>query len=58
VRADERAARELGITGVPFFVLGGRYAISGAQPADALAGALRRAWDEVGPAAPAPAPRT
>jgi predicted DsbA family dithiol-disulfide isomerase len=46
VRADERAAQELGITGVPFFVLGGRYAISGAQPAETFAGALRRAWDE------------
>ncbi len=55
VRADERAAHELGITGVPFFVLGGRYAISGAQPAETFAGALRRAWDEVGAAGVRPA---
>ena len=36
VRADEDDARELGITGVPFFVIGGRYAVSGAQPAELL----------------------
>ena len=47
VRADERTARELGITGVPCFVLGGRYAVSGAQPAEVLAGALERALAEV-----------
>jgi predicted DsbA family dithiol-disulfide isomerase len=45
VRADEAQARELGITGVPFFVLGG-YGVSGAQPADALLQVLTRAWDE------------
>ncbi len=54
VRSDEDAARELGITGVPFFVLGGRYAISGAQPAEVFAGALEKAWEEVGAATPAP----
>ncbi len=55
VRADERTAHELGVTGVPFFVLGGRYAISGAQPVETFAGALRRAWDEVGAAGARPA---
>jgi predicted DsbA family dithiol-disulfide isomerase len=44
VRADEDAARQLGISGVPFFVLGGRYAISGAQPPPVFSGALARAW--------------
>jgi predicted DsbA family dithiol-disulfide isomerase len=44
VRADEREAAELGITGVPFFVLGRRYAVSGAQPAELLLQALRQAW--------------
>ena len=34
VRADLREARELGINGVPFFVLDRRYGISGAQPAE------------------------
>jgi predicted DsbA family dithiol-disulfide isomerase len=49
VRADERLARELGITGVPFFVLGGRHAVSGAQPPAALAEALAQAWADPGP---------
>src|ERR1039458_7296579 len=45
VRADEAEARTLGISGVPFFVIDRRYGISGAQPAQALAGALQSAWD-------------
>jgi predicted DsbA family dithiol-disulfide isomerase len=43
VRADETMAQELGITGVPFFVLAGKYAISGAQPTDVMIEALTRA---------------
>jgi predicted DsbA family dithiol-disulfide isomerase len=46
VRADEALARQLGISGVPFFVLAGRLGISGAQPADVLLGALDKAWAE------------
>jgi predicted DsbA family dithiol-disulfide isomerase len=34
-------ARRLGISSVPTFIVNGRYAISGAQPSEALAGALR-----------------
>ena len=45
VRADEEDARKIGVTGVPFFVIGGRYAVSGAQTADVLLDALTRAWD-------------
>lgn len=33
VRADEERARALGINGVPFFLVDGKYEISGAQPA-------------------------
>lgn len=44
VRRDEATARELGISGVPFFVLGGRLGVSGAQPAEVLLGALDKAW--------------
>ncbi len=44
VRGDEREAVELGITGVPFFVLGRRYAVSGAQPPELLLQALEQAW--------------
>lgn len=32
VRAEAEAAREMGVTGVPTFILGGRYAVAGAQP--------------------------
>lgn len=44
VTADESTATALGATGVPFFVIDRRYSISGAQPADAIASALRQAW--------------
>jgi len=47
VRNDEAAARELGINGVPFFVMAERLGVSGAQPADVLLGALERAWSEL-----------
>jgi predicted DsbA family dithiol-disulfide isomerase len=46
VREDERLGAQLGIRGVPFFVIGHRYGVSGAQPADVLLGALERAWAE------------
>jgi predicted DsbA family dithiol-disulfide isomerase len=46
VRADEERARVLGIQGVPFFVLGERYALSGAQPADVVLRALDQAWTD------------
>ncbi|GAC1588194.1 MAG: protein disulfide isomerase FrnE [Acidimicrobiales bacterium] len=46
VRADEREGNDLGITGVPFFVIGRRYGVSGAQPSAVLLDALQRAWDE------------
>ena len=47
VRSDQREARELGITGVPFFLLARRYAVSGAQPAELLQRALQQTWDEL-----------
>jgi predicted DsbA family dithiol-disulfide isomerase len=46
VRAEEDAARDLGVQGVPFFVLDRRFAVSGAQPVEVLLAALTRAWDE------------
>ena len=51
VRADQALAQQLGIRGVPFFVFGEKYAVSGAQPAEHLLGALTQAWGE----RPAPA---
>lgn len=47
VRDDEAEAERLGIRGVPFFVVGGRYAVSGAQPADVLLGGLTQAWTDL-----------
>jgi predicted DsbA family dithiol-disulfide isomerase len=46
VRADEEAAAQIGIRGVPFFVLGRRYGLSGAQPAEVMLQALQQAYDE------------
>ena len=46
VADDLREARSLGITGVPFFVIDGRYGISGAQPAEVFSQALARVWEE------------
>jgi predicted DsbA family dithiol-disulfide isomerase len=46
VRADEETARDAGVHGVPFFVLG-RYGVSGAQPSDLLLGGLEKAWREL-----------
>jgi predicted DsbA family dithiol-disulfide isomerase len=44
VREEETAARQLQISGVPFFVLGGQIGVSGAQSADVLLRALEEAW--------------
>jgi predicted DsbA family dithiol-disulfide isomerase len=44
VRHDELEARQLGITGVPFFVLDRAYGVSGAQPSEVMLGALQQAW--------------
>jgi protein disulfide-isomerase len=46
VREDEALAARLGIRGVPFFVIDGRYAISGAQPKEVFERALDLAWKE------------
>ncbi len=43
VIADRQAAERLGVQGVPFFVLDRRYAISGAQPVEAMVMALEKA---------------
>lgn len=43
VRADLKTAARLEITGVPFFILDGRYALAGAQPPEVFAEALKAA---------------
>jgi len=50
VRDDEREAAELGINGVPFFVIDSRYGVSGAQSPDVLLKALEEAWADAHPA--------
>lgn len=45
VSADIEQARAYGVSGVPFFVLDRRLAVSGAQPPEVFAQALAQAWD-------------
>ena len=45
VRADEELAAQIGINGVPYFVLDRRYGVSGAQPSDLLLQALEKTWE-------------
>ena len=47
VRAGERAAYRMNITGVPAMVVGGKFLIPGAQPAEAYVNALRRAAEKL-----------
>jgi len=46
VKHDFSEAKDHGISGVPFFILNGKYAVSGAQPVDFFAGALQQTYDE------------
>ena len=43
---DQQQAKELGVTGVPFFVFDNKYAVSGAQPTDVFLKTLEKAWEE------------
>ncbi|MDQ3445365.1 MAG: DsbA family oxidoreductase, partial [Pseudomonadota bacterium] len=43
IEAEERRARALGVTGVPFFVFNQRLAVSGAQPPEVLLEAIEQA---------------
>jgi len=49
VRRDEATAASLGIRGVPYFVFGHKYGLSGAQPVETLLEVLDRAWSETQP---------
>jgi len=46
IRRDIQEARDHGVSGVPFFILDGKYAVSGAQPAEAFREALIQTYDE------------
>jgi predicted DsbA family dithiol-disulfide isomerase len=46
VHQDIEQAQQIGVRGVPFFVLNQKYAISGAQESDTFLQALHKAYDE------------
>ncbi|MEP7372645.1 MAG: DsbA family oxidoreductase [Chitinophagaceae bacterium] len=46
VERDIYEARQIGVRGVPYFVLNDRYAVSGAQATETFLGALNKAWGE------------
>ena len=46
VREDEKEAASLGIHAVPYFVIGGKYGLSGAQPSEILKQAINEALAE------------
>lgn len=46
VTQSAEQAKAAGIQGVPFFIIGGKYAISGAHPAEELARAIKQAAQE------------
>lgn len=48
VNADIAEAGQIGVQGVPFFVINRKYAISGAQPAEAFEDALKKVAEEEG----------
>ncbi len=46
VNNDIQEARNKGISGVPFFILNGKYAVSGAQPVEVFRDALMQTYNE------------
>ncbi len=47
VQREIAEAQQMGVTGVPFFIIANKYAISGAQPPEVLANALRQISAEI-----------
>lgn len=46
VNQDIQEARNNGVSGVPFFILNGKYAVSGAQPVEVFENALQQTYRE------------
>lgn len=46
VRKDERTAAEYGVTGVPFYLVNQKYALTGAQPTEVFVEALKQIIEE------------
>ncbi len=49
VLAEQTEGRQIGVQGVPFFVLNRKYGISGAQQKEYFLQALNKIWDEENP---------
>lgn len=45
VRAEEENGSRLGIRGVPYYVINGKHALSGAQPSGVYLNAMQQLWD-------------
>ncbi len=45
----KRIAQQYQISGVPYFIINQKYAISGAQPLETFVGALQQVWEEENP---------
>jgi predicted DsbA family dithiol-disulfide isomerase len=46
VREDQRAAKQIGVTGVPFFLFDKKYALTGAQPTDVFVQVMEKIISE------------
>ena len=46
VKQDQMEAKNIGVNGVPFFVLNNKYGISGAQSPEAFLQTIEKAWSE------------
>jgi predicted DsbA family dithiol-disulfide isomerase len=46
VRADEQTAKQIGVTGVPFFLFDQKYALTGAQPTDVFVQVMEKIMSE------------
>jgi predicted DsbA family dithiol-disulfide isomerase len=47
VQRDIYESQQIGVRGVPFFVINNKYAVSGAQASETFLGALQKAWSEI-----------
>ncbi|MDF2557614.1 MAG: DsbA family oxidoreductase [Bacillales bacterium] len=43
---DQKQAQQIGVTGVPFFLINGKYAITGAQTSEAILQVIKQVWTE------------
>lgn len=49
VKSEITEARQIGVQGVPFFVLNRKYGVSGAQPVEYFTAVLEKLWEEEKP---------